>query len=265
MYQEQPLKLGKLYGNRFIVTLRDITADQASVDRMVQQWTQHGFLNYFGLQRFGSNSIKTHQIGIALLKSDWKQAIDLLLLPRPGDRADVHLARQTWQETSDATKAQALFPTFCHAERQILSHLAKGTNQNDFSGALRVIPHHLKSMYLHAYQSYVWNNAVNHRLDTYGTDDLVAGDLVLVPKKSEAQPEANGTTDASTPLAYQASEDMQVKVYDPDTMANDGFTLNDLVLPLPGFDVTYPTNSVGQFIQDFMARDGLDPQSMERN
>ena len=38
-----------------------------------------GFINYYGLQRFGSTSIPTHSIGIEILKADYKEAVDLIL------------------------------------------------------------------------------------------------------------------------------------------------------------------------------------------
>lgn len=31
----------------------------------------YGFVNYFGLQRFGNAEVPTHSIGIALMKHDW--------------------------------------------------------------------------------------------------------------------------------------------------------------------------------------------------
>ena len=37
------------------------------------------------IQRFGSGSIPTHLIGAALLRGEWKAAIDMILDPREGD------------------------------------------------------------------------------------------------------------------------------------------------------------------------------------
>ena len=45
---------------------------------------EHGFINYFGMQRFGTQSVCTHAVGIAMLKEDWEAAVDLVLMPREG-------------------------------------------------------------------------------------------------------------------------------------------------------------------------------------
>ena len=60
---------------------------------------------FIALQRFGSTEISTHSIGLALLKRDWKEAIELILKPRPNDRMDMEECRAIWTETRDPAKA----------------------------------------------------------------------------------------------------------------------------------------------------------------
>jgi tRNA pseudouridine13 synthase len=47
-------------------------------------------------------------------------------------------------------------------------------------------------MYIHAYQSYVWNAIVSERIRTYGADKPVVGDLVLEAGKESSPIEDNG-------------------------------------------------------------------------
>ena len=65
---------------------------------------------------------------------------------------------------------------FCAVTFQGLSHHGK----DSFLAALMHIPHGLRTMYVHAYQSYLWNAATSERCLRYGTDRVVEGDLVLL-------------------------------------------------------------------------------------
>lgn len=56
-----------------------------------------GFINYFGLQRFGTvASIKTSDVGLALIKGNWSEAVELLLKPRPNEDKKFSRARAFW-------------------------------------------------------------------------------------------------------------------------------------------------------------------------
>lgn len=61
-------------------------------------------------------------------------------------------------------------------EKSILLNLRKNTN--GFYNAFQAIPRNTRFIYIHAYQSFVWNRVVSERLKRFGTKVLV-GDLAI--------------------------------------------------------------------------------------
>ena len=94
LHQDEHLKLGDLQANHFRLVLRDCQAivdDESKRSKLdladvivksAANFNKLGFINYYGLQRFGTTAIGTHEIGIALLQGDYENAADLLLKPR---------------------------------------------------------------------------------------------------------------------------------------------------------------------------------------
>ena len=65
--------MGDHNGNRFTIMLRDVSCGESQLEEALVQLGERGFINYFGLQRFGSNvNAPSHLTGAALLRSDWQ-------------------------------------------------------------------------------------------------------------------------------------------------------------------------------------------------
>ncbi|VFQ69189.1 unnamed protein product [Cuscuta campestris] len=85
-YANEGLLLGQLYGNRFTITLRGVIAESDDIIKAsAAALGKNGFVNYFGLQRFGSGLVPTHLVGATLLRGEWKAAVNMILDPREGD------------------------------------------------------------------------------------------------------------------------------------------------------------------------------------
>jgi|SRR5258706_1887789 len=162
------------------------------------------------MQRFGTASVPTHAVGLALLRSDWKRAVDLILQPRPGEDPSVEAARRAWNDDKDLNRAISLMPRRAVAERALLEAFQlMGSDRNVLGALSKVpigspdkgdsahlplkIPRNLRTMYVHAYQSYVWNAIVSVRLKRYGSEAAVVGDLVYVDE------EGKGTSETGEP------------------------------------------------------------------
>ncbi|OZJ04650.1 hypothetical protein BZG36_02895 [Bifiguratus adelaidae] len=257
-YVRDPLRLGNLKGNRFTIVLRNVHgANEEDIVKSLSCLKENGFINYYGMQRFGTASTPTNEIGRLMLQEKWADTVDLILRPRSGENEMFTRARKLWADTKDAEATIKLFPKRAVAECQILHAFAKRGSTKDALGAINAIPRNLRLMYVHAYQSYVWNCAASERIAKYGQEKPVIGDLVF---------EKN----ADTPdMADVELDDVDVdrkmpKVLVLDTNTIDNYTIYDVVLPQPGHKVIYPTNEIGIFYEDLMAKDGLNPHEMVR-
>ena len=303
-YQPKALQLGELDGNEFVITLRDCKFGASSppsiektimiVEHAVNNLNTNGFINYYGLQRFGTFGITTDAVGMAMLKGDFRQAVDLLLYYKPEclEEALIDTALSEAISEDDRYRAEGIqafrngqsvkdalskMPRRFSAESNIIRFLSKPGNENDFLGALQSIARNQRLMYVHAYQSLVWNHAASKRWKNYG-NEVIEGDLVLVrehPSEPAAKPES--LVDVDGEVIIQAAEGDRAN--NPDDVferarpltaqeaASGKFTIFDIVLPTPGYDITYPANPIGKFYRTFMASEsggGLDPLDMRR-
>lgn len=178
-YKEQFLGLGELSGNVFDITLRHVRCSYDTVEHAVNAIRQTGAINYFGLQRFGQATIyRTHHVGLDLLKGNWSLAIKKLLDP-PGtdDNSSAYAAKQHYASTGDAAAAAKMLPSSMAAERAVLNSLAK--SPNNMVQALQSIPKTMRMLYVHSYQSYLFNLAASARVEQHGLSTFaIAGDLV---------------------------------------------------------------------------------------
>jgi tRNA pseudouridine13 synthase len=111
---ENPISLGDLKGNEFVITIRNLT------NKEINRLENKKILvpNYFGEQRFSRNNVK---IGKSIIKKDFKKAAELVGI--------------------DA-------------------------ENNNYIGALRKINKKILRLYVHAYQSYLFNKTIYQYLKT---------------------------------------------------------------------------------------------------
>ncbi|TFK43436.1 pseudouridine synthase [Crucibulum laeve] len=283
-YRRASLELGMLKGNAFVITLRSVKVESMDIlDEAMNTIKTKGFINYYGMQRFGTASVPTHSIGLALLKSEWQKAVSMILQKRHGEHPEVTAAREAWLVGGDLDKALQLMPRRVVAERCILESFKKqkGDTRNAM-GALSTIPRNLRLMYIHAYQSYVWNAIVSERIRTYGAEKPIAGDLVFdTSKPEEGESMDVDAADGAAPIeekgeAEEEEEDTRgahkksrkpyvaprIKTLTEEDL--DKYTIFDVIMPLPGTDVAYPGGKLGERYREFLQMDSLDPDNFVR-
>lgn len=316
-YKPHPLRLGDHRGNQFTITLRDchfqgedgmdatqrLALAKDILAKSCAAFQNEGFINYFGLQRFGTYEASTDTIGQHLLLGDLEGAVDLILsysadtwaaaqnadnAPKVSDDDKKRaLALHKWKTTKNPQQALNLLPFRFSAERNLIKHLGSRNTQHnrtfekDFQGALGTLPKNLRSMYAHAYQSVVWNAVASERLSRHGSK-VIPGDLVMVSehKDKEIKPDDEEQLD-------EVDEDGEVVINPQGDNAASGandferarpltlaevesgrYNIFDVVLPQPGWDVVYPTNDIGTFYAEYMLDPkrggGIDPHNMRR-
>ncbi|GAA5861466.1 hypothetical protein JCM3774_000257 [Rhodotorula dairenensis] len=292
-YAENALELGMLKGNRFMITLRDVeTPSVETIHASVASIRERGFINYYGMQRFGTAPMPTHAVGLALLRGEWSLAAELLLGERDGEQQDMILARILWKEGKAAEAARAM-PRRAVAERAVLEAYARG-NKTDHLGAISTIPKNLRLMYVHSWQSYIWNRLVSERIKLFGASQPVEGDLVYAEQVADDEPVAAGedgeeavpaiaaadetpaaNANAATPadaaaansqLAHYIATSSVPKVHalTAEDIQSGKYTIHDVVLPMPGFAVQYPAGQLGEVYRRVIREDGVNPDDMWR-
>jgi len=204
-FVEQEMKLGDHAGNQFEVVFREVEVDslgkpgegteegrqaKQQVEDAVASWKEYGFLNYFGMQRFGSYGLPTHAIGKLVLQGKFKEVVDLLCAPSRRQN-NVDEALKEFRETGEVdTRLKSARGEYLAARSIALNLEAVRRREGkspcsidaydakEYISSFEAIPKHLRSLYIHAYQSFIFNQMVSKRVELYGADKVVVGDLV---------------------------------------------------------------------------------------
>ncbi|MDG6224405.1 MAG: tRNA pseudouridine(13) synthase TruD [Candidatus Thermoplasmatota archaeon] len=165
----KPLFIGDLQGNDFLIRIRGIDKNEREIKDItsssIDEISSHGgFPNYFGIQRFGSVRPITHLVGKHILNLDHRSAV-LSYLCNPFDKENEkgYEARRVLQNTMDFKKALDNFPNEYIFERAMINELCK--KPDDWIAAIEILPENLKMMFIHAYQSYIFNMIITERMN----------------------------------------------------------------------------------------------------
>ena len=155
---DRPIHASDIDANNFAVVIRDLTT--AEIDRLSLK-TQAGplsFPNYFDDQRFGSLGESGEFIALPWCRGDYERAIWLALTDpnkhdSPRVRAEKTSIRERW---GDWSILREQWPDSQNAA--VLGHLA--AYSGDFRRAIARLPHDLRSLWLAAFQSHLWNRTL---------------------------------------------------------------------------------------------------------
>ncbi|CAH0514847.1 unnamed protein product [Peronospora belbahrii] len=265
-YVSRKLELGDCAGNRIAMVVRSLPEDEnelseKDVHDAVHSWEARGFINFFGLQHFGNASTSYHLIGRSMLRKDYKLAVLLLLRPQEGEASKIRAAREHFRQHKDVAAALRMFPPFLVPERAVLEGLQQhGIDAHEL--AFNCIPKPLRVSYVEAYQYFVWNEMASMRISKYSSTSAIVGDFVSKAKvdvktvralDGASEPARKRQRTGKSTRRQLVQEVVEV------TEANvDQYSIDDVVLPLPGHAVKYPTNEIGAVYRKLLTTDGID-------
>ncbi|HMF34023.1 MAG TPA: tRNA pseudouridine(13) synthase TruD [Candidatus Lokiarchaeia archaeon] len=180
----KPIQVGELWGNNFSIIIRGIEFYLDETRRVAEdtlkEVQERGFLNYYGMQRFGTHRPNSHEIGRLLLLGQSEEAVKHLLFDRFDTESRVARDfRERLEQTGDYEWARTHFPDSLAYEKIIINHLVD--HPGDYDGAYNSLPPALQSLILSSFQSYIFNCHVNFRFDMAGRlNTLIEGDRVSI-------------------------------------------------------------------------------------
>ena len=235
-FRQRPLSTSDLRGNAFAITMRDLDDSEATrLARRLADMSVQGLPNYFDAQRFGSYAPDWGFIGKAILRRDAKAALyayftqPFLRDPRPV-RSFKRVAAPLWPDWSAMMDAAPRPSNF----RSVLTYLVD--HPEGYRKALNLIPQRLLSIYLSAYQSYIWNRvAAAFLAGVYDTDSarVVHVDIAdeSLPVHTELAPDiVMGLVSTYIPVPHHRVTFDSARVEDItlQILEEEGFLLTDL-------------------------------------
>ena len=241
------LRMGQLKGNKFRILIRDLDDIEKSAqiaNDVLKQLEVTGVPNYFGWQRFGKPRTNTHLVGEALIQNDLAEAVRRYIgNPTEEESKENQLARQAYDD-GDLEKSLELMGKGMRYEKMMIRELIRDSKKGEltdksYMNALHALPKPLQRMFVHAYQSYLFNEAVSNRV-SMGINKYIEGDIIIDSEERIVRD--------------KAPEEFQELI--------DNFQA-DPTCPLYGTKVPYAGGEVGKMEAEVLNKYGLTKQDFE--
>lgn len=164
------VKPGMLRGNRFSITLRNLTKGEAERIRLnADEVREHGFANYFDEQRFGSARHGQGFIAKKMILEHYQGALKLLMChaykeDNAHEKKFKKYCLSHWRDWQGSLKIAPIF------YRPVLRYLC--AHPKDYKNALKEIDREFLNLYLLAYQSYIFNETLARMVRQYGEENV---------------------------------------------------------------------------------------------
>ncbi len=161
-YSRRSINIGDLWGNQFRILLRKMNIECEEALEAIEELRKTPLLNYFGIQRFGVSRPFTHLVGKAVVKKNFQEAIQLILTtPSEYEPSQVGDIRHRILNEGISEALIDELPPDLRYERQVARSLLK--HPDDYELAFSRIPPRIQTLFVHAYQSYLFNRILSRR------------------------------------------------------------------------------------------------------
>lgn len=235
---ERAFESQDITANRFRIALRNLTGDAA--DRILARQdllARDGAPNYFDDQRFGSLGESDEFIARPWCQGDYERALWLALAEpnphdRPADRAEKATIRNLWNRWAECQAALPRSP-----RGRIVTYLSE--NPTRYREALALFPQELRSLWLAAFQSDLWNRLLSEWLREHvgasrlANVRLVSSDAAFYTELTDAERDLLEQTPLPLPSARLHLEPGPLLTHYENVLASQELTLRELRVKYP--------------------------------
>lgn len=233
-------------GNRFQIVLRDLTAEELDgVEGSLQSIVANGLPNYFDNQRFGSLGKSGQFIAQPWCLGDYERALWLAIADEnvhdgPDDGREKQILREhwgDWRKCRDELRGRERSPPPVSLRGRIAEFLS--AHPDDFRRAIALPRQDLRSLWLAAFQSHLWNQLLaasirQHCTTSPLTTQIIGGrELPLFRDLTTSEREALHPLSLPLPSARLHLEEGKLKSLVERVLAAEGIELRQVRVKYP--------------------------------
>jgi tRNA pseudouridine13 synthase len=254
-----PYHANHIEANRFSIRLRNLAhTDRIEMDRRCEAVETNGIVNYFDDQRFGSIGYSGELIAVPWCKGDYERVLFLAMAEsnshdRGREKEQKQIMREHWGDW--VTLKQRLDRSH---RRSVVTYLVD--HPTGFKRAVALIRQDMRSLYLSAFQSWVWNRWLSQLIrEGLGEENCISyqsrcGDL-CIPKGGASLRPIDKLRTSELPLPSSRQHD-----WDESTLPSLDAILASLGLTRREMRLKYPRDS---FFSKGFRRTWLKPASFQ--
>ena len=227
------IQIGDLRGNSFTIRVKECEASLNNIPATIDQVSSiiketGGFPNYFGVQRFGVIRPITHKVGELIIRGDLEGAVRSYISdPATFEDEESASVRLALSKDDDWSSLVNKMPDSLSYEKIMVEHII--SSPGDWAGAIDKMPKNLQMMFVHAYQSYLFNKMLSGRMiKGIPLNSPIIGDAVIpldqnkIPQHENPVITTPNNIDLVTKLVRSGRAFITISLFGSDSVIQEG-------------------------------------------